>query len=127
MSDLAVSQINQILAQIRALSTQAGTGPAASGATLGPLGASADAAGLQGASAPDGVSFANLLRRGIDAVNESQRSSDQLASAWEQGAPGVSLAQVMVETEQASVSFQALAQVRNRLISAYQDIMNMPI
>ena len=112
MSDMA---IQQVLAQIRALSSQAG----ASG-----LGASSTAAT---ADAAQGPAFGALLKQGIDAVNQSQQSADALTTAWERGVPGVDLAQVMIETQKASVSFRALNEVRNRLVSAYQDIMNMSI
>jgi flagellar hook-basal body complex protein FliE len=115
MSSLA---IEQVLAQIRSLSAQ-------TGASLAPSALPQAASGAAAATgAPD---FAQLLKQGIDGVNGSQQSADALASAWEKGAPGVDLARVMIETEKASVSFQALTQVRNRLISAYQDIMNMSI
>ena len=111
---MSTAAIDQVLAQIRSLSSQAGV------PTAGPQGLAVNAPA-------SGPGFADLLKQGIDAVNSTQRSADALASAWEQGAPGVDLARVMIETEKASVSFQALTQVRNRLISAYQDIMNMQI
>lgn len=114
MSSLA---IDQVLAQIRSLSAQAGAG----------LAPSARPASLETPAAAGAPGFAQLLKQGIDAVNSSQQSADALASAWEKGTPGVDLARVMIETQKASVSFQALTQVRNRLISAYQDIMNMSI
>ena len=115
MSSLA---IEQVLAQIRSLSAQSGGELTASALRPASLDATA------GAGAPG---FAQLLKQGIDAVNNTQQSADARASAWEKGTPGVDLARVMIETQKASVSFQALTQVRNRLISAYQDIMNMSI
>ena len=48
-------------------------------------------------------------------------------SQFEKGDPDVSLAEVMVALEKASVSFQAMTQVRNELLSAYQEVMNMPV
>ena len=102
-------EIDQVLAQIRTLSTQ-----------LQPNAAQPAAAQGSGPS-----QFATLLRQGIDQVNQSQQSASQLANAFARGAPGVELSQVMVQMEKASVSFRALTEVRNRLISAYQDIMNM--
>jgi len=134
MSDMS---IDQVLSQIRSLSAQAG--PAFNGGSAGPLG---QLRGLAGAAAPgasgalgdigatagtSGTGFAQMLKQGIDAVNSTQQKADALSNAWERGVPGVDLARVMVETQKASVSFQALAQVRNRLISVYQDIMNMSI
>ncbi len=109
--------IDQVLAQIRALSAQAG-------GTVKP--AASNALGAAGA-APGAPAFGELLKQGIDAVNKTQQTASALADAWERGTPGVDLAQVMIESQKASVSFRALTEVRNRLISAYQDIMNMAI
>lgn len=72
-------------------------------------------------------SFGDLLSSAVNSVNETQQHSSTLATAYERGEPGVSLEQVMVASQKASVSFQALTQVRNRLVEAYQDVMNMPI
>ncbi|HXR19126.1 MAG TPA: flagellar hook-basal body complex protein FliE [Steroidobacteraceae bacterium] len=119
MSNMA---IDQVLAQIRSLSAQAGAAvkPVASSAA----GLGAAAATGAAAAAP---AFGALLQQGIDAVNKSQQSASALADAWERGTPGVDLAKVMIESQKASVSFRALTEVRNRLVSAYQDIMNMSI
>jgi flagellar hook-basal body complex protein FliE len=101
-------QIDQVLAQIRSLSSQ-----------LQPPAAPS-------AGATEGTSnFANLLRNSIDQVNQSEQRANELATAFQRGTPGVDLPQVMLEMQKASVSFRALAEVRNRLVSAYQDIMNM--
>jgi flagellar hook-basal body complex protein FliE len=112
MSNMA---IDQVLAQIRSLSAQAGANlkPAQSNPTH--------------TAAPAVPPFADLLKQGIDSVNRTQQSASALADAWERGTPGVDLAQVMIESQKASVSFRALTEVRNRLVSAYQDIMNMTI
>ncbi len=102
--------VDQVLAQIRALSAQ--IRPEAPGAT---------AATPQAAPSE----FATLLKSGIEEVNRSQQRADSVADAFSRGAPGVSLSQVMVQMDKANVSFQALNAVRNRLVSAYQEIMNM--
>ncbi|HYM26622.1 MAG TPA: flagellar hook-basal body complex protein FliE, partial [Steroidobacteraceae bacterium] len=60
-------------------------------------------------------------------VNDSQQRASELSDAFERGTPGVELPDVMLELQKASVSFRALTEVRNRLVSAYQDIMNMPL
>lgn len=111
-------QINQVLAQIRSLSGHA-LQPAK------PTAPGVDGAGAAGAV--NGGSFGQLLKQGIDAVNKSQQSAAALGDAFERGVAGVELAQVMLETQKASVSFRALAEVRNRLVNVYQEIMNMPI
>ena len=100
-------EIDQVLAQIRSLSSQ--TRPSAP----------------QPARGSGESQFATLLKQGIDQVNQSQQRATEMADAFARGTPGVELPQVMVQMEKASVSFRALTEVRNRLISAYQDIMNM--
>jgi len=102
-------EINQVLAQIRSLSaqTRVEAAPSAQTQQTGPS------------------QFANILRAGLDAVNEHQAKAEQLTDAFSRGTPGVELPQVMLESSKASVSFKALSEVRNRLVSAYQDIMNM--
>jgi flagellar hook-basal body complex protein FliE len=56
-----------------------------------------------------------------------QVSAAQTAEAFEQNASEASLPEVMIALQKANLSFQAMTEVRNRLVSAYQDIMNMPI
>lgn len=104
-------QIAQVLQQIRSLSAQ--MQPAAAGAP------SQEAGGIS--------EFARLLQKGVGAVNESQQRAGALSEAFERGAAGVELPDVMLELQKASVSFRALTEVRNRLVTAYQDIMNMPL
>ena len=113
--------IDQVLAQIRSLSGQVRLD-----ASRPPGAPSIGAPGVREGTANGAPSeFATLLKRGIDAVNRSEQSANALADAFSRGVPGVSLPQVMVQMDKASVSFQALTEVRNRLITAYQDIMNM--
>ena len=111
-------QINQVLAQIRSLSSHAlqPTRPGAPG--------TAESGAVGGVN---GGSFGQMLKQGIEAVNKSQQSAATMADSFERGVAGVDLAQVMLETQKASVSFRALAEVRNRLVNVYQEIMNMPI
>ena len=72
-------------------------------------------------------SFADMLGGAINKVAGVQSASSQLATAFEIGKSGVDLTDVMVASQKASVSFQALTQVRNKLVQAYQDIMQMPV
>ena len=114
--------VDQVLAQIRSLSAQAGAAVRPASNAVSQLAA---AASVNGNAAAGGPAFAEMLKQGIDSVNQTQQNASALADAWERGTPGVDLAKVMIETQKASVSFRALTEVRNRLISAYQDIMNM--
>ncbi|KAB0500423.1 flagellar hook-basal body complex protein FliE [Pseudomonas vancouverensis] len=74
-----------------------------------------------------GSSFSDLLGQAVNKVNDTQQASTQLANAFEIGKSGVDLTDVMISSQKASVSFQALTQVRNKLVQAYQDIMQMPV
>lgn len=71
--------------------------------------------------------FGELFERAINGVNDTQQSATALAKSYELGAPGVDITDVMIASQKASVSFQAMVQVRNKLIDAYRDVMNMPI
>ncbi|KMM92773.1 MULTISPECIES: flagellar hook-basal body complex protein FliE [Pseudomonas] len=72
-------------------------------------------------------SFSDMLGNAINKVSETQQASSQLSNAFEIGKSGVDLTDVMIASQKASVSFQALTQVRNKLVQAYQDIMQMPV
>jgi flagellar hook-basal body complex protein FliE len=74
-----------------------------------------------------GSSFSDMFGQAINKVNDTQQASTQLASAFEIGKSGVDLTDVMISSQKASVSFQALTQVRNKVVQAYQDIMQMPV
>jgi len=73
------------------------------------------------------TSFADLLGSAVNKVNDTQQASNQLSTAFEIGKSGVDLTDVMIASQKASVSFQAITQVRNKLVQAYQDIMQMPV
>jgi len=71
--------------------------------------------------------FGQLLKNSVNEVNETQKTAKNLAAAFEAGDANVNLSEVMVAIQKASVSFQAMTQVRNNLVSAYKEIMNMQV
>ncbi|MEM7467027.1 MAG: flagellar hook-basal body complex protein FliE [Pseudomonadota bacterium] len=73
------------------------------------------------------IDFSTLMRNAIQEVNMQQQTAAKMSDAFERGEAGVELTDVMIQMQKANVSFEAITQVRNRLVSAYQDIMNMPI
>ena len=75
----------------------------------------------------EGIDFGSLLKKAIDDVNDNQQKAMKLKSAFESGDKTMNLAEVMVASQKASVSFQAMMQVRNKLVDAYKDVMNMPM
>ncbi len=102
--------IEQMLSVLRSTAAQASGKPAE---------ASAGDAGV-----PD---FANVLKSSIDKVNQTQQSANQMAEKLAAGDSSQNLHEVMIALQTASVSFQEMVQVRNRLVSAYQDVMNMQV
>ncbi|HVI58812.1 MAG TPA: flagellar hook-basal body complex protein FliE [Luteimonas sp.] len=116
--------ISSILSQIRAHETRM-RGPAEA-----PLG---NAIAVDGAGRPDAAGsagaagFQQTLSNAIDGVSRTQATAANLQQAFELGDPRADLARVMVAMQQSQVAFRATVEVRNRLVQAYQDVMNMPI
>lgn len=111
------ADINSVLMQMRELQMQAQSQVKPDAATLNP----------QQLGKNEGPNFGEMFSDAVNGVNNQQQQAGQLTTAYEQGDPNVDLTQVMISMQKASVSFQAMTQVRNRLVSAYEDIMNMPI
>lgn len=72
-------------------------------------------------------SFGDMMAKAINNVNDVQQKSSAMADAYEKGVAGVDITDVMIASQKASVSFQAMVQVRNKLVEAYKDVMSMPI
>ena len=107
---MAISSIESVLQQMRALA-QASAPSAVSG--------SETASGAVGG-------FAGELKKSLDRISQAQQSAYSQAEAFELGKPGVALNDVMVDMQKANIGFQMGLQVRNRVVAAYQEIMNMP-
>lgn len=109
MNDISTSSL---LAQMRTMAAQS-------------------SASLPGADVAQKVSpsssFSTLLAKTVNEVNSVQMHASEMSKAFESGAAGVDLADVMVSLQKADISFKAMTEVRNKLVSAYQDIMNMPV
>lgn len=75
----------------------------------------------------NGADFGNLLQKSINAVNETQQTSAALKSGFQTGTGNASLVEVMIAGQKADLSFRAMTEVRNKLVTAYQEIMNMPV
>ena len=104
MSDM---NVNQILAQMRTMSLEASSS--------------------KGLETAGGTDFGEMLKQTIGSVNDTQNTAQKMTQAFEAGDTHVSLAEVMVASQKASVSFQAMLQVRNKLVEAYKDVLNMPM
>lgn len=105
---MSTTSITSVIATMREVSEQAG---ARNGAQ----------------SAAAGASFGQALAQAISSTSMAQQSANRMASDFQLGREGVSISDVMIESQKASIAFQTVTQVRNRVISAYQQISSMPM
>ncbi|MFP4208677.1 MAG: flagellar hook-basal body complex protein FliE [Wenzhouxiangella sp.] len=106
MSDMA---IQQVLAQMRALQAQAGAMPE------------------QAPPAVEPGRFAELLSQSVNKVAENQAAAGELQTSFSRGDPDTDLTSVMIAMQKSRVSFEAMVEVRNKLVEAYNEIRRMPI
>lgn len=71
--------------------------------------------------------FGDSLAQAIDSVNETQMAAKKLKADYAAETGEASLADVMIAAQKADLSFRAMTEVRNKLVTAYQEIMNMPV
>jgi flagellar hook-basal body complex protein FliE len=102
-------QISQVLAEMRARQARA------SGISEAP------------AAAAQPSEFANLMKNSVDHVASMQNQATTLADAYESGDKSIDLTKVMLEVQKASLAFRAMTEVRNKLVDAYQQVMNMSV
>ncbi len=103
-----MSNIDLMVNQLRAVAAQAAAIPAPT-------------------EKPTTADFAGMLKSAIDEVNGAQMDAKQLTRQFESGDPEVNLQDVVLSLQKASLSFQTMVQVRNKLVTAYQEVMNMQV
>jgi flagellar hook-basal body complex protein FliE len=108
------SRIEAMVAQLRNAAARA----------AGPVTPPSD---LEQAKPAGRVDFGEALRSSLDQVNGAQRKAEDMGQRFALGDDSVNLSDVMIASQKASISFQASVQVRNKLVSAYHDIMNMQV
>lgn len=115
-------RIESMLAQLKA-AAQRPQADAAAG-----LASAAGLANTQGVNqGTSKVNFSDALKASLNQVNKVQVEAEQLGKSFAMGDDSVSLSDVMIAGQKANISFQATVQVRNKLVSAYHDIMNMQV
>ena len=107
---MSTQGINQLLGELRAMSSLA----------AGQASAAADKGAAQ-------VDFSDVLKSTLEQVNQVQSTSLEMQKQFELGEEGVNIQDVMVSMQKASLSFQTMVQARNKLVSAYQEIMNTQV
>ena len=78
-------------------------------------------------AAAGGSDFAQVLQASIAEVNQTQQQADAMAANFAAGNSSENLHEVMIALQKANISFQEMIQVRNKLVSAYHDVMNMQV
>ncbi|HEY2145494.1 MAG TPA: flagellar hook-basal body complex protein FliE [Steroidobacteraceae bacterium] len=102
-------QISQVLAQMRALQARAEGVAQLPTATAQP------------------TDFASLMKGTVDRIATMQNQATALADSYEAGDKSVDLTQVMLEVQKAGLAFRAMTEVRNKLVDAYTQVMNMSV
>jgi flagellar hook-basal body complex protein FliE len=118
----SVANIQSMLQTMRALQAQAG------GAEVqAPVAPSVH--GLQGPQGPQGTgkaAFTDLVKGAISQVNDAQVASRNLQTAYERG-ENIPLTDVVLGMQKSSLAFEATLQIRNKVLKAYEEILNMPV
>ncbi|AMP39474.1 flagellar hook-basal body complex protein FliE [Ralstonia solanacearum] len=83
--------------------------------------------GSAGDSAKVSIDFGAVLKSSLDKVDASQQKAETLSRSFELGNNDVDLHDVMLSLQKANIDLQTAVQVRNKLVSAYQNIMSMSI
>lgn len=109
---MSAPAIESVLSQMQSLSSQAASPPSS---------------GQRVDTQVGGGGFTGELQSAIHRINDLKLDADAKAQAFQAGAPGVALNDVMVDMQKASVATEMGVQVRNRLVTAYKDIMNMQV
>lgn len=109
-SVIDVSKIEAMVAQLKAAAARA----------------SGEVTARSTATAPQ-ADFANILKSALDGVNEIQQKTGQLSKAYTSGDDSVNLSDVMISAQKANIALQTTVQMRNKLVSAYSEIMNMQV
>jgi flagellar hook-basal body complex protein FliE len=86
-----------------------------------------NASPFKAGQATEKADFSQALKASLDQVNNVQMKADQMGQKFVSGDDSVNLSDVMISLQKANISFQATVQVRNKLVSAYHDIMNMAV
>ena len=120
------SRIEAMMAQLKS-AAQKPAGPASPTEALGGLGGIGKLGAPDAAESSTKVSFSDALKASLQNVSNSQIQADEMGKKFAAGDDSVSLSDTMIAMQKASISFQATVQVRNKLVSAYHDIMNMQV
>jgi flagellar hook-basal body complex protein FliE len=118
------NRIEAMMAQLKAAATKPAA-PSLGAGALGGLGGPGAPAALN--EGPSKVSFSDALKNSLEQVSNSQKTAEELGNRFAMGDDSVSLSDTMIAMQKSTIAFQATVQVRNKLVSAYHEIMNMQV
>jgi len=121
------SRIEAMMAQLKAAATKPAMPSATSALNAGGIGGLGKLGAPEGTESSSKVSFSDALKAQLDNVSKAQNTADDMGKRFASGDDSVSLSDTMIAMQKASITFQATVQVRNKLVSAYHDIMNMQV
>jgi flagellar hook-basal body complex protein FliE len=124
------SRIEAMMAQLKAAASKPAmpsAGSAASALASGGIGGIGSLGKPEAAGSSSRVSFSDALKAQLENVSNAQNQADDMGKRFAAGDDSVSLSDTMIAMQKASITFQATVQVRNKLVSAYHDIMNMQV
>jgi len=121
------SRIEAMMAQLKAAATKPAMPSATSALNAGGIGGLGKLGAAEGVESSSKVSFSDALKAQLDNVSKAQNTADDMGKRFASGDDSVSLSDTMIAMQKASITFQATVQVRNKLVSAYHDIMNMQV
>src|SRR5690348_8830647 len=108
---MSTIDVNNLLAQMRQMTTQVRMPETA----------------VQAPASGGPKDFSTLLRQSIAAVGDSQMEAGRMAASFERGDPGADLGRTMIAVQKADLSLRTMVEVRNKMVDAYKEIMNMPV
>ena len=117
---ISSSQIDSMLAMLRNTAAQA-VAPASLAGGVAPV------SNTVGTTPSAKVSFSDALKNSLGQVNQVQQQAQKMGDDFASGNNNVSISDVMIATQKANISLQTTVQVRNKVVAAYTDIMNMQI
>ncbi len=124
-SDEVIARMRALVARAQELQGRTGLDAGAQLASLGLVGPShGSRIGLGGSERLD---FQTVLQDAVRGISDAQQSAQSKAQAYQLGDDKVSLEDVMISLQKASLAMQGMVQVRNRLVESYREVMNMQV
>jgi flagellar hook-basal body complex protein FliE len=108
---MSTIDVNNLLSQMRQMTAQVRAPQAV--AKAAPVAGQAD--------------FSAVLKESVSAVGRNQMEAGRMAASFERGDPGADLGRTMIAVQKADLSLRTMVEVRNKMVDAYKEIMNMPV